>query len=357
MTDPAGFDVLAALQEAHAFDPVPLRAGVHGYHVPFDDLTGSKATEGELARAARGMERVAVAGRSGVGKTSMIQYALGTLTDKVAAIRVPVEAESDETVTEPHAFAAHLIRTVARYLHDAKMIGEREHIDALSGSARTLTLATRRTGSFGFGAQWLLRADLAREVEAAVSVDVAPSASDVVAKARDIVAVVAAHDLVPVLVIDDSDAWLATPNGDRTRLVGPFFTRVVRVLAEELNAGIVVAVHDHYFDLPGFSLDTGFLEQTIRIPRLPSAGGIAAILHARVAAHLDDKPSLDGVVTDDVVAGLFNRYKAVDGNIRTTLLAAHTALQAACEDHAHVITDRHLQVAFTRYNDTYPDVR
>jgi len=354
MTEEVGYDTLVELQAAHAFDPVPLRAGVHGYHVPFDTLTGTESTETELTRAVLGMERIAVAGRSGVGKTSMIQYCLDAISDRIAAIRVPVEAETDETVTEPHAFAEHLIRTVVRHLHDARQVSSGDRDAALRASARTAELAVRRKTSLTFGTQWLLHADLAREVESTVSASVARSASDVIANARDIVDVVAARGLVPVLVIDDSDAWLATPNGDRTGLVGPFFTRVIRVLAEELTAGIVVAVHDHYFDLPGFPSDSGFLEESIRVPRLPSVDAVAAILDKRLAIHLEEKPLLGNVITEAGVAALFARYHAVDGNIRAMLLSAHTALQAACEDQANVITDRHIEVALTRYNDSYP---
>jgi hypothetical protein len=46
-----GHAALLALQEAHAFDPAPLRSGLRGAHVPFDEMTGTPTCEAVLDRA------------------------------------------------------------------------------------------------------------------------------------------------------------------------------------------------------------------------------------------------------------------------------------------------------------------
>lgn len=342
--------VLLALQRAHAFDPVPLRAGLHSQHVPFDLLTGTTSTEQALTRCMFGAERVAVAGRSGAGKTSLIGYVSAGLSDTVAPLRVPVDAEDNQTITDPAAFCRHLIRTLARHLADARTIDERTRTELLAGTAGAVALSSRRTRHLALGfPAWMLRSDVARDVEIAATAKVQRSAAEHIAQARDVVDTVAAAGLVPVVVIDDSDSWLATAVGDRSALIAPFFGRVLRVLAEELLAGIVVAVHDHYFDLPGFPRGRGFLEQVIRVPSLPDDAAVRAILHARTVDVIDQDTTR--VITNDAVAALHEGYRCGEGNVRMMLLLAHTALQAACEDEASVITRRHVEVALTRYRD------
>jgi len=345
-----GRAVLLELQQAHAFDPVPLRAGLAGNHVPFDTLTGTTDTEAQLSRCLLGAERVAVAGRSGVGKTSLVQYVCGELSNEIAPIRVPVAAEDDATIGDPAAFCQHLIRTVTLHLSDAKSIDDATRTELLAGTAAAVDLnkRTSRRSSFGL-ARWMLQADIARDVETAATATWYRSGAEHIAQARDVVAAVAARGLVLTIVIDDSDAWLATAVGDRSALIEPFFGRVLRVLAEELNAAIVVAVHDRYFDLPSFPRGRGFLEQTIHVPPLPHRRALEAILTARVGQQ--STLTARDVITDDGLDALHAGYQVVDGNIRTTLLLAHTALQAACEDDAVAITGRHIEIAVSRYRD------
>lgn len=344
----AGRETLLALQRAHAFDPVPLRAGVHSQHVPFDTLTGTATTEVELARGVRGIERVAVAGRTGVGKTSLIGYVCAELSNEVAPLRIPVDAEDDETVTDPGAFCRHLIRTLARHLADARQVDPKTRAELLAGTATRVGLSKKSVRKSGIGLpKWMFNLDLAGDVESVATVDVDRSAAEHIAQARDIVGAIAARDLVPVLVIDDSDAWLATAVGDRTSVIAPFFGRVIRVLAEELTAGIVVAVHDRYFELNAFPRGRGFLEQVIHVPGLPDVGAVAAILEARTGEAAE--VPVEDVLTEGGIAALHDGYQLVDGNIRSMLLVAHTALQVACEDEADRITRRHVEVAVTRY--------
>ena len=345
-----GRATLLALQEGHAFDPVPLRAGLHSHHVPFDVLTGSTTTEAQLARCVRGIERVAVAGRTGVGKTSLVQYVCAELADEVAPIRVPVEAEDDGTVTDPAGFCQHLVRTVVRHLSEAKTIDDVTRSELLAGTAGAVDVSRRTARRAAFGLpKWMLQGDVARDVETAATATVQRSAAEHIAQARDVVAAVGARGLVPIIVIDDSDAWLVTAVGDRSAVIGPFFGRVLRVLAEELDAAIVVAVHDRYFEMPSFPRGRGFLEQIIHVPALPSCDALEAILTARVGEVVELVAK--DVLTADGIEALHAGYQLVEGNIRSTLLLAHTALQAACEDDACLITRRHIEIAVTRYRD------
>ena len=68
---------LATLQEAHAFNPAPLRGELHELHVPFDEMTGGHGCEQSLTDALRRGQRVALVGISGSGKSSITQNVLG----------------------------------------------------------------------------------------------------------------------------------------------------------------------------------------------------------------------------------------------------------------------------------------
>ncbi|MGI8633309.1 MAG: hypothetical protein ACR2NA_12310 [Solirubrobacterales bacterium] len=61
-------ELLVALQEAHAFDPFPVREDLGLYHVAFSELVGSTHIEATLLDACRRFERIAVIGDSGTGK-------------------------------------------------------------------------------------------------------------------------------------------------------------------------------------------------------------------------------------------------------------------------------------------------
>ncbi|HTE72579.1 MAG TPA: hypothetical protein VK640_05180 [Actinomycetes bacterium] len=350
-----GHTALLALQEAHAFDPAPLRSGLHGVHVPFDEMTGTPTCEAVLDRAVTAMERVAVSGGSGVGKTSLVQHVLATSADDLAVVRVPVEAEDPATVSEPAAFAAHLVRTVARYLAEARRISGAAQDDLVSGAGLVVSTERSRHRRAGLGLPlWATDVTIATELGSVVTATGQRSGAEVVALAQQVVDTVSDRGLRPVIVIDDSDAWLRTPLGDRSDLVGPFFTRVLRMLAEELTASLVVAVHSDYYALPGFPADVGFIEQSIPVPELPAPTALDRIICARIEVLGDDSPAAEAHVTPEAIEALFAAYRSEGRSVRRAMLLAHTALQIACQDGADAINDRHIDAALTYYDHYDP---
>jgi hypothetical protein len=87
---------LAALQEAHAFNPAPLRGELHELHVPFDEMTGGHGCEQSLTDALRRGQRVALVGISGSGKSSITQNVLGPLVEGLAPLPITVAIERPE---------------------------------------------------------------------------------------------------------------------------------------------------------------------------------------------------------------------------------------------------------------------
>lgn len=341
-------DSLAALQEWHVFDPAPRRFDLGVYHVPFDTLTATENIEAVLARSVRVPERVGLIGGSGSGKSSVIAHVLGPMEEDIAPIRIPVAAESTETIVSPELFARHIVRTVSNYARDAAMMSdddrrrivERANASELFGGDAKRARLTLTPG-------WLAgRAGLSAELSSASSALAAPrSGSEIIEQAGRVIDVVASAQLMPILVIDDSDSWLNIAGvEDRTHLLGGFFGPVTRMLAEELNAAVVIAVHDSYLALEGFRQAEGFIETYVHIPAVPDEAAFRSILAKRVTAHGD--ASVEEVISDDAVSKVYQQYAGpARGNLRKTLLVCHSALQAAYEDGADTISGGHIETA------------
>lgn len=344
-------DVLVELQRVHAFDPHPLRVDLDAYHVPFDALTGTKTTEAELGRAVRVPERAAVVGPIGGGKSSVIAYALGPLEEGLAPIRIPVEAERDEVIASPAEFAAHIVRTVANHAAEAALLTDDQRRDLLLASADRIKLVARRSGRISVAPHWMVAGlEVSAELRSqSAPVEVARSASEIIHQARRIVNLVRAHELLPILVIDDSDHWLNVPGlPDRSPLIAAFFSKVVRMLAEELNVGVVMAVHERYREMEAYRGAAGFIETTVEIPRLEGPEPIARIVEHRVRVHTGAPLSdVMGPGALDELARYYSRH--VDRDLRKVMLIAHTALQAACADGTELISYGFVEAAIAEW--------
>ena len=176
------------LQGAQAFDPAPKQNELHLYHVPFDELTAGEDAEASLSRAIRSSERVAVVGRGGQGKSSLIAHATRARAG-IAPFRVPIFVERDETITDPRAFAQHLIRTLTTSATQSGLISPEQREAALRASSDRVHI-------------------LGEEVAHAL-------AAEVIAAAVDLVAAVASQEVIPVVVLDDSDGWSLEPGPNR----------------------------------------------------------------------------------------------------------------------------------------------
>jgi Na+-translocating ferredoxin:NAD+ oxidoreductase RnfG subunit len=117
----------------------------------------------------------------------------------------------------------------------------------------------------------------------------------------------------------------------------------------ELPAGLVVAVHDHYLRMPGYRQAEGFLETTIRVPRLPDAQALARLLDHRIKAAADGG-SVAEVFEPGALDELMAYYGgAAEASVRKTVQAAQRSVQIAAEHETPAVTDAMVQAAITEW--------
>jgi hypothetical protein len=340
---------LAKLQEAHAFNPAPLRGELHELHVPFDEMTGGHGCEQSLTDALRRGQRVALVGISGSGKSSITQNVLGPLVEGLAPLPITVAIERPEIAQDPAEFAGHLVRLVGQWVAGAMPKQARRGREiTTSGGASGRTSRQR----FSIAPEWLsARLELAYELQQA-SAQIPLSSGQRMDQARQLLDLIRSEGLQPVLVLDDTDKWLNTTwQPDAATVRAAFFGRVVRVLAEEFSTAAVLAVHPTYLDDDEYQAAAVFLDTTIHVPSIPGARAVGQILGRRagLALDLDDERSaVRRAIAANAVAELFEHYSRHKPDMRKhVLLTAHAALAIACDDEADQIQTRHIEVAIT----------
>lgn len=343
--DPTPLRVLA---DHNAFNPNPLHATLSALHVPFDAMLGVHAhgaCERTVDRAVRQGRRVALVGATGTGKSSVIEHVLGPLVEGLAPLTIPVALEHPEVATEPAAFAGHLSALIARWVRFAQP-EDAGQVDAIT---RRRVPATRK---FSIAPSWLeAKVELGYELQRAAE-QPATSATERITQAARLLDLINADGLVPVIVLDDTDRWLATSwQPDSVRLRQGFFGRIVRLIADELAAAAVVAVHPEYLTDPAYQAAQGFLEPVVTVPPIPGPDAVAAILRRRceLALGVGRTPNPPELITPAGVATLYDGYaRAGTGNIRRDLMLPATgALALAVDDLADVIDVRHCVAALT----------
>ncbi len=140
---------------------------------------------------------------------------------------------------------------------------------------------------------------------------------------------------------------MAGDNGQGDALFRGFFGEVLREIAEQLECGLVIAVHDRYRDREDYAGFTAGRITTKEIPRLTEPGQLAQIIDRR--GEFADPPVASGELLSE--AGL-HRLMAIHmseraGGLRATLGVFHQALGLAISDASDSVGERHITAADT----------
>ena len=202
--------VVAAALGSHVLDSKLRDLDLADYHVAFDDIHGDRLVEAELARAVQVYERTCIIGPIGGGKTSVARYVLDRMPEesRIAPVWVSVAFDGPEVITDPRRFTAHIIQAIVKQAGSAVNVDRdtRERILAGATAERPLPAVSRKTGGQLAAKWWVINAGIAKDVTRTLDgAKLDRPLADILDAANAGLAAIAAHGLLPVLVIDDSD--------------------------------------------------------------------------------------------------------------------------------------------------------
>lgn len=339
---------LARLVDDKAFTSVRRFEDLSLYHVDFDSLAGREDTETALQRAASARRSAAVVGVVGSGKSSVMASVLGPLAedldDRLVPIRVLVGSSGDDVARDVKRLAQEVITMVTRTV--TPMDDRDRDRFRVESSDRELRpgRATTKSGSFGFDK--IIKLGAGRDVQSfAETLDRERTGGEMVVVARELFDTLRAHEIEPMLILDDTDTWLNLPGNDKRQLADVFFAEVLRAFVREVDCPVFVAVHPHYGDLDGYRrARQEILELEVDIPRLPDAPvAVAKIIARALEVHQIATP-VDELFEREAIDGLGWHYVERPA-LRNVVLVLGRAIYDARERRAEVVTAANVEEA------------
>lgn len=317
---------LAALDAERAFRPRVRFHELAGDHVPFDELTCRSDTEAALRRAIEQDEGViAVIGGSGAGKSSVIAAVAADLPERHLPLHIGVAALGG-AATDAVSFVQHVLREVTVQA-SAAMTGDQRSAIARASADSTTRQGPQTRGGAQLGAEaGRLYGEI---VGARLDQIVAQNAAQAMEGLDRLVSIFVERKRTPLLIVEDTDAWVKTGNEEGDSIADGFFTNNVSLLARRSELTAIVAVQHEHRARPSFQDVRAALAAEVTIPRLdePSAA-IAAILRHRLDRS-EVSCALDDVVEPEAIARLEAEYDASAGSLRHVLAVADRALELA----------------------------
>jgi Cdc6-like AAA superfamily ATPase len=341
-------DALAtAAAVPQVFDPTPPPDTLPACIAPFETLIPGCRLESDLRHSLSHYGRIGLTGPSGCGKSSATRHALGH--ERIAMILVNVVTENADVLSSVRDFLQLLVSQLLSRAQTADKLPNSTRQALLAAAQPSVPLDRRQitTRAQFQGAYWLLRGGVAREVVRQIGGGQAPTATaDLRQAASEALAVVAGHELVPVIVADDADQLLAAVEEQSVdRLIAGFFGEVLRELSENLDCGLLVAVKDGYYEMARFCEATDGILTRVNVPRVTRAEELAKIVEQR-AAFLPGPVSASDLIHEQALAALAELHCGTHRHsIRSTLVVLRAALTLAASDGSQLVSAAHVRAA------------
>jgi hypothetical protein len=342
--------LISAGATMQAFDPTPMPDSLAVCLKPYEELVAGCNLESELRVAVAGYGRVGLVGGIGCGKSGVSRYALGA--PGLGMIALNVVTEDREKIATVRGFLEILVAQLLSRATIATRLSDELRERLLASAAPTEALPRIEIGTRAElgGALWLLNGGVAREVTRTLGgTESYRSTQDLRQAARDALDAISANDVVPVLLADDTDRLLAVADdaAQADALFRGFFGEVLREIAEQLECGLVIAIHDKYRDRADYAEFTAGRITTKEIPSLTEPGQLAQIIDRR-GEFVDPPTRWDELLTQAALDRLTAIHTAGPaGGLRATLSVFHQALGLAVSDGSDCIDERHITAADT----------
>jgi len=296
-------------------------------HVPYPQL-GAADVDGALRKAIERAEGViAVVGRVGSGKSSLIAAVADGLDEGFVPLRVSVIGIE---AGDPVAFIRHAI-TEIRDLPQIHLTQHEERaLDRAAAEHRTTGRAHQLRAGGELGAGHILTAKVIGEIQTAASEELqrATDPAEAMSGMQRLLDTFWKIMRCPVLIVEDTDHWSNAPEtADR------FFDQTARAFVN-LDGVMVIATQSDYAKLDGYRRVRERLTAEVSLPKLPNAvAGLATVLEHRMLSSEVDGP-LDEILEPPGLELLAQSYLAstheeAAGDLRHTLAVMRTAIDVA----------------------------
>lgn len=337
-------DVLTALDRELAFQTSARFDLLAETHVGLAQL-GAADIEAQLQRAIEKAEGViAVTGRIGAGKSSVIASVATALNEGFVPLRVSVVGVE---AGDPAAFARHAMIEI-RDLPDTRLTDhERRALERDTALARTTEERRELRAGFEIAAGEVFKPKVVADLKqiAGETLEHAPDPTVILAGLQRLLDAFWQLGRCPVLIVEDTDHW----GGERDR-ADTFFDQTARALGR-LDTVTVVQAQTAYTELDGYRRVRETFTAELALPAPPDPRrALIAILQRRidgtglVARALDvfEPGGLD-LIRDAYVESVEDGRA---GDIRHALVVARSALELAVEGElAEIVTAGHVQEA------------
>lgn len=340
-------EYLSRLDAERAFFPRSRFHELSWDYVPFDDLTAGADVDGRIDRALRAEAGcVSVVAPSGGGKSAAIAAAVQRLEGDFPCIRIPVAAVGDVAGT-PMAFGQHILSQVVRQADSLLAAHQRRDLSEAAADRVTTHRPPRGLGAKLRAAIPGLSLELAGDLKSSgLDTERVTNATEVMAGLSRLVSIFEVRGGPPILVFEDTDAWVGGPDeGEVAAAANAFFRHSLGVLIRDVEIRSIIATHTKYVEQHGYLAVRERLLAEIDIPELGDVRrAITRIIGRRIEVS-EVEASVDDVFTEDALTRLVAEYDHSGRSIRRVLQVCDTALEQQAPSYPDRLTSDHLRGA------------
>jgi GTPase SAR1 family protein len=349
--------MLAQIAGLRAFASVTEPVRLAEMYVTSDQLAGLRGDDRPETQLMRALaqeappQRVQIVGATGAGKTSLILRVLGDLARRnlpgppheVLVVNV---GDDPNRLSSPATFMRTIVQLVQLQGYRFATVDQ----SALRDAAADERIMVGRQVEHRLG----LNAPVVSYSAGLREAYEQHRFGDNPARARedfeDVLRTVSA-DYRPVVVIDDTEHFVATSNGQiDVESVHNLYHHAIRSLAE-ITIDLIVAVHHHYSEVAvvnEVAARYGFMRVDVAsLPTERDRSGLALILQRRLQRNGIETDVAD-VVEPEALAQMQGLYFVNGHNLREVLDLADAAARGAHDERAERIAERHVQPLLNR---------